>query len=336
MKYPGYRMRRLRKSVNMRRMMRETVLSLPDVIMPCFVIEGRNKKTPVLAMPGIYRYSADLLLKELESIYASGITAVLLFGVPEKGLAGKKLYKGQVFPGLCEDNGLVQSAVRKIKKELPGLVVITDVCMCGYTSHGHCGIIEADGKTAVVSNDETIRILAKTALSHARAGADIVAPSAMMDGQVAAIRKALDAHAYPDTAILSYSTKFSSGFYGPFREAAGSAPRSGDRKSYQLDYHNAGEALRETGQDILEGADILMVKPALAYLDIIRGIKEKFNMPVAAYNVSGEYSMVKAAAANGWISEPAAALEMLTAMKRAGADIIITYWARELVKWLKM
>ena len=294
-----------------------------DLIYPLFVVEGQGVKQEITTMPGMFRYSVDLLVREVEEAAGLGIPAVLLFGIPDK--------KDVAGSSADEPDGVIQRAVREIKKSVPGIVVITDVCLCEYTSHGHCGIIVGGD----VDNDRTLRLLAKMALSHAEAGADIVAPSDMMDGRVSIIRQALDEGGFQQTAILSYAAKYASAFYGPFREAAGSAPQFGDRRSYQMDPPNRREALREVEQDISEGADMVMVKPALAYLDIIRSVRDTFNHPLAAYNVSGEYSMVKAAAQHGWIDEKAAILETLTAIKRAGADMIITYHAKEAAPWLK-
>jgi porphobilinogen synthase len=306
----------------MRRLVRETELNVGDLIYPVFVTEGEGVTVPVAAMPGINRFSVDTLLRELKGVVEAGIPGIIVFGVPAE--------KDDYASGAWASEGVVQQAVRTIKEFFPGLLVITDVCLCAYTSHGHCGLVENDR----VLNDQTLEILARTAVSHARAGADVVAPSDMMDGRVKAIREALDAAGYQDTAIMAYSAKYASAFYGPFREAADSRPQFGDRRSYQMDPANAAEALLEVALDIEEGADIVMVKPALAYLDVIYRVKERFNRPVAAYNVSGEYSLVKAAAAQGWVDERAVVLEMLTAMKRAGADIILTYFAKDVAGWL--
>ncbi|MGB9612876.1 MAG: porphobilinogen synthase [Candidatus Margulisiibacteriota bacterium] len=309
------RPRRLRKTQALRDLVSETNLSVKKLVMPYFVIEGKGQKKPVSSMPGVYQLSVDNLIKDAKEVVRLGIPAVLLFGIlRRKDKKGSQSY---------HKDGIVQKAVRVLKKEVPELVVITDVCLCSYTIFGHC---------EVGSNDETLKILARVAVSHAEAGADVVAPSAMMDGQVKAIREALDQHGFSDTAIMSYSAKYASNFYGPFREAARSAPQFGDRKSYQMDYRNSDEALREVEADIEEGADIVMIKPALAYLDVIRRVKDRFHVPIAAYNVSGEYSLVKAAGKKGWIDESKAILEILTAIKRAGADIIITYHAKEIAK----
>jgi porphobilinogen synthase len=304
-------------------MVREHHLQVNDLIYPMFVIHGQNVKNPVSSMPGVYQLSVDRLLPEAERVLDLGIPAVLLFGIPE--------HKDPVASGAYEENGIVQRAVRALKKEFPTLLVITDVCLCEYTSHGHCGIVE----NGQILNDPTLELLAKTALSHVRAGADLVAPSDMMDGRIQAIRKELDNHGYYHVPIMSYSAKYASAFYGPFRDAAGSAPQFGDRSSYQMDPANGDEALREIAADLAEGADLVMVKPALAYLDVIRRVKEQFKVPLATYNVSGEYSLVKGAAAHGWIDEKRVVLEMLVGMKRAGADLIITYHAPDVARWLK-
>ena len=320
--FPKLRLRRLRHTESLRALVRETGVGVGDLVYPLFVVEGRGQKQEITSMPGVFRYSVDLLPKEVEELAGLGIPAVLLFGIPDhKDEAGSAAY---------HPKGVVQQAVRAIKKTAPQLVVITDVCLCEYTSHGHCGLV-VDGQ---VDNDQTLPLLAKTALSHTRAGADIVAPSDMMDGRVKAIREALDKASFDHIPILAYAAKYASAFYGPFREAAGSTPQSGDRRSYQMDPPNLRDALREVEQDIAEGADIVMVKPALAYLDVIRRVRDSFNHPLAAYNVSGEYAMVKAAAKQGWLDERQAILEILTAIKRAGADIIITYHAKEAARWL--
>jgi len=321
--FPITRLRRLRRTENLRRMVRETALSVDDLIYPLFVAPGLKVKDEILSMPGNYRWSIDRLPAEMEEIATLGIPAVLLFGIPEaKDEVGSEGYA---------DDGIVQQAVRKIEEAVPELIVITDVCLCEYTSHGHCGVIH-DGE---VQNDPTLRLLAKAAVSHAAAGADIVAPSDMMDGRVAAIRSALDANGFEMTPILSYAAKYASAFYGPFRDAADSAPQFGDRRGYQMDPPNRREALREVQLDIDEGADMVMVKPALSYLDIIREVRDMTDVPVAAYNVSGEYSMVKAAAQMGWLDELRAALEILTSIKRAGADLILTYWAKDVARALR-
>lgn len=323
--FPVVRLRRLRYNPVLRSMVRETEIEVKDLVYPLFVTPGRVVKNPVSSMPGIYQFSVDNLLKEGEEVVRLGIPAVLLFGVPEPG------EKDEVATPAYIPEGIVQQAVRALKKEFPHLLVITDVCLCEYTSHGHCGIVDS----GVILNDPTLELLARTALSHVEAGADMVAPSDMMDGRVAAIRKKLDAHGFTETPILSYAAKYASAFYGPFREAAGSAPQFGDRRSYQMDPANAREALREVAQDLEEGADIIMVKPALSYLDVIRQVKDNFNCPLAAYNVSGEYSMIKAAALQGWISEREVVMEVLTSIKRAGADLIITYFAKDVARWLR-
>lgn len=316
------RPRRLRMNSILREMIRETSLDVGDLIYPLFVVPGDNIKEEIDSMPGVYHFSINLLVEEVKEVRDLGIPAILLFGVPS--------YKDELGSEAYSEEGIVQKAVREIKEKVPEIVVITDVCMCGYTIHGHCGIVE----NGQVVNDKTIDYIAKIALSHVEAGADIVAPSDMMDGRVAAIRKLLDSKGFVNTPIMAYSAKYASSFYGPFREAANSFPQFGDRKSYQMDYGNSNEALREIALDIEEGADIVMVKPALSYLDIIRRVKDNFNIPIAAYNVSGEYSMVKAAAKMGWIDEKSVVLEILTSIKRAGADMIITYFAKDVAKWL--
>lgn len=323
MAFPLQRPRRLRSSEAIRRMVRETGLAVDDLIYPLFVTHGEGVARPVEAMPGVYNYSIDRLLEEVAAVARRQIPGILLFGLPAaKDELGSEAYA---------TDGIVQQAVRAIKKAYPGLLVVTDICLCEYTSHGHCGVVR-DGS---VANDETIELLVQTALSHAAAGADMVAPSDMMDGRVGAIRAALDAKGYAEVLIMAYSAKYASAFYGPFREAAGSAPQFGDRLSYQMDPANAHEALREVQLDIEEGADLVMVKPALAYLDVIRRVKDQFHFPLAAYNVSGEYSMVKAAAQKGWIDEKKVVLELLTGIKRAGADIILTYHAKDVAQWLQ-
>jgi len=303
-------------------MFSETILTKNDFIFPLFAVPGKKIKNEISSMPGIFQLSVDNIVKECEDVYNLGIPAVILFGIPET--------KDEVGSGAYDEHGIIQNAVREIKKNVPELLVITDVCLCEYTSHGHCGIVR-DGK---IINDETLELLAKEALSHVQAGADIVAPSDMMDGRVGAIRNILDKNKYTDIPIMAYSAKYSSGFYGPFREAAESTPQFGDRKTYQMNYANSDEALREVELDIAEGADIVMVKPALSYLDIIRRVKDTFNMPLAAYNVSGEYSLIKAAAEKGWIDGEKVMMETLYSIKRAGADVIITYFAKEAVKLL--
>ena len=322
MQFPEYRARRLRKNENLRRLIRETSLSVDDLVYPLFAVPGKNFKKPILSMPGQFQLSVDNIAKEAQKAHELGIPAVLLFGIPEK--------KDEMATGAFAKDGIVQQAVKRIKNEAPDIMVITDVCLCEYTSHGHCGMLEKDS----VQNDATLEVLAETAISQARAGADMVAPSAMMDGQIAAIREALDENSFDDLPIMAYAAKYASSFYGPFREAAESAPQFGDRKSYQMDPANADEAIREMSLDVGEGADIIMVKPALAYLDIICRAKQEFDLPLAAYNVSGEYSMIKAAAQLGWLDEEKAMVESLTAIKRAGADIIITYFAPQMAKLL--
>jgi porphobilinogen synthase len=322
MYFPVYRPRRLRKNETLRRMVRETRLSPEDFIYPLFVIHGRKVKNDIQSMPGIAQLSVDLAVQEAQEAFQIGIPAVILFGIPrQKDARGREAYSR---------SGIVQQAIRAIKKEVPGLVVATDVCLCEYTSHGHCGVL----REGEVDNDATLGLLAKMALSHAEAGADIVAPSDMMDGRVKAIREALDRKGFEDLPILSYAAKHASVFYGPFREAAESTPQFGDRKTYQMDPANPREALREVRLDVQEGADIVMIKPALAYLDIIRSVREEFDLPVGAYNVSGEYSMIKAAARQGWIDGERAMMEVLTAIKRAGADLILTYFAKEAARLL--
>ncbi len=317
MYYPVYRPRRMRSSEVIRRMVRETRISPDDFIYPMFVTHGKGVKKEIGSMPGNYQQSVDNLVKDCEEVKKLGIPAVILFGIPEhKDEAGSEAYA---------DDGIVQRAIRAIKDKTPELIVITDVCLCEYTSHGHCGVI----KNGVVQNDATLELLALEALSHAKAGADMVAPSDMMDGRVGAIRTLLDKEGFHDTPIMSYAAKYASSFYGPFREAAESTPQFGDRRSYQMDPPNSREAMREVALDIDEGADIVMVKPALAYLDIIHQVKQQFNLPVAAYNVSGEFSVIKAAAKLGWIDGERAMMESLTSIKRAGADMILTYFAKE-------
>lgn len=323
MQFPEYRGRRLRKKESLRRLVRETKLSVDDLVYPLFAVPGKSVKKPITSMPGQFQLSLDYIAREAREAFELGIPAVLLFGIPAK--------KDEQGTGAFAKDGIVQQAIKRIKNEVPEILVITDVCLCEYTSHGHCGILEK----GLVQNDMTLEVLSETALSQARAGADIVAPSAMMDGQIAAIREMLDENALEDIPIMAYSAKYASSFYGPFREAAESAPQFGDRKSYQMDSANADEAIREISMDVSEGADIIMVKPALPYLDIICRAKQEFDLPLAAYNVSGEYSMIKAAAQLGWLDEEKAMLESLTAIKRAGADIIITYWAKQLAEVLK-
>jgi len=320
MSFPKYRPRRLRRNETIRRMVRETTLSIDDLILPLFVTFGKDKKNAINSMPGHYQLSIDNLVKEANEVKSLNIPAVILFGIPEhKDEKGSEAYA---------PNGVIQQAIKTIKDNTPELIVITDVCMCEYTSHGHCGIIKDND----VDNDATLELLAKEALSHAEAGADIVAPSDMMDGRVGAIRRVLDNNNFSHIPIMSYAAKYASAFYGPFRDAAESTPQFGDRRSYQMDPANSNEALREAALDIEEGADILMVKPALPYLDIIRRIKDEFNYPVAAYNVSGEFAMLKAAGSLGWIDEERGMMESLLSIKRGGADLILTYFAKEAAK----
>ena len=321
--YPTRRLRRLRGRASLRRLVQETTLEIADFIYPAFVCHGYAVREEIASMPGVFHLSVDQVAEEAAAVAAEGIPGMLLFGLPAtKDELGSEAYA---------DDGIVQQAIRAIKRAAPELLVITDVCLCEYTSHGHCGIIRDGG----VDNDETLPVLAHTAISHVRAGADLVAPSDMMDGRVGAIRRALDTRGFEDVPIMAYSAKYASAFYGPFREAAESAPQFGDRRGYQMDPANAREALEEIALDVGEGADIIMVKPALLYLDVIRQARDRFTQPVAAYNVSGEYSMIKAAARNGWLDEKRAALEALTAIKRAGADIIISYFARDVARWLR-
>ncbi|WP_407310720.1 porphobilinogen synthase [Desulfosporosinus sp. SB140] len=317
------RPRRLRASEAIRRMVRENHLRVDDLIYPMFVMPGEKQRVEVSSMPGVYNFSLDEFVIALDEVVTLGIPAVLLFGLPES--------KDSVGSGAYHEHGIVQEAVRLAKKHYPELYVITDVCLCEYTDHGHCGVIDQ----GQVLNDPTLDLLAQTALSHARAGADMVAPSDMMDGRVAAIREMLDREGYTHIPIMAYSAKFASGFYGPFREAAGSAPQFGDRRTYQMDPPNGNEAMLETALDIEEGADLIIVKPAMAFGDIIYRTKERFGLPVAAYNVSGEYAMVKAASANGWIDEKRIVMEALISIKRAGADLLITYHALDVARWLK-
>lgn len=317
------RTRRLRNSETLRNLVAQTRLDAKDFIYPMFVTVGENVKEPIDSMPNIYRYSIDRIDEELDRVISSGIGAIMLFGIPEhKDEKGSEAYN---------DNGITQNAIRHIKEKYPSLLVVADVCLCEYTSHGHCGVV-CHGE---ILNDETLTLLSKASVSLAKAGADMIAPSDMMDGRVEAIRTALDENGFVNTPIMAYSAKYASAYYGPFRDAAGSAPSFGDRKTYQMDYRNAKEAMIECQSDIDEGADIIMIKPALAYLDVIKDASNRFDTPIAAYNVSGEYSMVKAAAQNGWIDEKKIVLETLTSIKRAGADIIITYHAIDVANWLK-
>lgn len=323
MHFPQQRPRRLRRSETIRRMVRETILQVDDLIMPLFVVRGRGIRKEIPPMPGNYQLSVDQLIIEVKEIAALGIPAVLLFGIPEQ----KDAYGSEAYA----KEGIIQQAVRAIKDSVSDLLVITDTCLCDYTSHGHCGVVEE----GTVKNDPTLKLLAQAAVSQAEAGADIVAPSDMMDGRVAAIREALDTSGFEDVAIMSYAAKYASAFYGPFRVAADSTPQFGDRRSYQMDPANAAEALREVAMDIEEGADIVMVKPALAYLDVLWRVRTAFDVPVAAYNVSGEFAMVKAAARLGWLEEERTMFEILTAIKRAGADLILTYFAKDAAQRLR-
>jgi len=323
MTFPIQRMRRLRTSENMRSLIRETQLDVKDFIYPLFVTYGQDRKNLIQSMPGIYQLSVDNMIKEIREIDRLGIAAVLLFGIPES--------KDSQASGAYDPKGVVQQAIRAIKDTCPDLLVITDVCLCEYMDHGHCGIVERDG---TINNDASLELLAREAISHAEAGADIIAPSDMMDGRIGFIRKVLDESAFSHIPIMSYAAKYSSAFYGPFREAAESAPKFGNRKTYQMDPANVREALREVELDIAEGADMVMVKPALAYLDVLKAVRDKFGYPTAAYNVSGEYAMVKAAAAQGWIDETAVMSEILLSIKRAGADMIITYAAPDMARLL--
>ncbi len=322
MNVPFTRHRRLRQTANMRALVRENYIRLEDFIYPIFVIEGQNIKNEISSMPGIYQFSLDRLSEEMDEVVSLGIKSVLLFGIPAE--------KDECGTGAFHDHGIVQEATRLIKEHYPDIIVVADTCLCEYTSHGHCGVIEGDQ----VLNDPSLKVLAQTAVSQARAGADIIAPSNMMDGFVAAIRQGLDEAGFENVPIMSYAVKYASAFYGPFRDAADSAPQFGDRKAYQMDPANRMEALREAESDADEGADFLIVKPGMPYLDIVRDVKNHFHLPIVTYNVSGEYSMVKAAAANGWIDEKAVVMEMLTGMKRAGADLIITYHAKDAARWL--
>ena len=322
MLFPEYRPRRLRQNAAFRRMIRETSLSVDDLILPLFAIKGEDVQNPIPSMPGHFQLSLEKLVKTAKEAYALGIPAIILFGIPEK--------KDPLATRAYAEDGIVQLATRTLKDALPDLAVITDVCLCQYTSHGHCGVVEGD----IIENDASLELLAKTALSHAKAGADMVAPSDMMDGRVAEIRDTLDENGFEQIPIMSYAAKYCSAYYGPFREAADSAPKFGDRRTYQMDPSNAAEAIREVTMDIEEGADIIMVKPALAYLDIIYRVREETDLPLAAYNVSGEFSMIKAAEQMGWVDGTKVMLETLTAIKRAGADMILTYFAMEAAREL--
>jgi len=321
------RPRRLRATPQLRALVREGTLSADDFVLPLFVSEKVQGRQPVASMPGVAQLDENALLDEARGAFEAGVRAVILFGIP--------VVRDEKATQAYAENGVVQRAVRRLKRELPKLIVMTDVCLCEYMSHGHCGVTEFHGDVAHVYNDTSVELLVATALSHAKAGADVVAPSDMMDGRIGAIRSALDGAGFENTILMSYAAKFASAFYGPFRDAAESAPQSGDRRSYQMDAANAREALREVELDIAEGADIVMVKPGLPYLDLVWRIKERFGLPTAVYNVSGEYAMLKAAAANGWLDEKSCVIEQMTAFKRAGADIIITYWARQCAEWLR-
>lgn len=318
------RHRRLRTSEAMRALVKETYVHKEDLIYPLFVAEGENRKTEVSSMPGVFQFSLDKLGEELDEVVKLGIRSIILFGLPAE--------KDEVGSGAYHNHGIIQEATRFVKERHPDLLVIADTCLCEYTSHGHCGVVDANER---IVNDDSLNLLAKTAVSQAEAGADIIAPSNMMDGFVAVIRKALDDAGYHDIPIMSYAVKYASGYYGPFREAADGAPKFGDRKTYQMDYSNRLEALREAQSDVEEGADFLIVKPALSYLDIIRDVRNEHHLPIVAYNVSGEYAMVKAAAINGWIDEKSVVMETMTSMKRAGADLILTYHAKDVAKWLE-
>jgi porphobilinogen synthase len=320
--FPATRLRRLRRTGRLRSLVRETRLDLADFVMPLFVCPGDGVARPLEGLPGIAQRSVDALVEEVETLAALGVSAVLLFGIPED--------KDEEASGAYDEDGIVQRALRELRLRFPDLVLATDVCLCEYTSHGHCGVVRGDE----IDNDASLELLARTALSHAEAGADTVCPSDMMDGRVGAIRASLDDAGFEQIPIVSYAAKYASAFYGPFREAAESAPSFGDRRGYQLDPSNVREALRECELDVREGADALLVKPALPYLDVVRAARERFELPVGAYNVSGEYAMLKAAARDGWLDERQAALESLTAIKRAGADFIVSYWTKELAEWL--
>ncbi|MDA0837336.1 MAG: porphobilinogen synthase [Planctomycetota bacterium] len=328
--FPAHRPRRLRSNENLRRMVREYSLSVDDFIYPLFVRPGQGERRPIASMPGQFQLSIDEIVKEAEESLSLGVPAILLFGIPaDKDAVGSEAY---------DPNGIVCEAVRAVKEAVPEIVVITDVCLCEYTDHGHCGVVhrkERQGREElVIDNDATLKLLVKESVAHGEAGADMVAPSDMMDGRIGAIRNGLDEAGFHDLPIMAYSAKYASAFYGPFREAAESPPQFGDRSTYQMDPPNSDEAIREVELDIQEGADIVMTKPALAYMDITRRVKDTFNIPIATYNVSGEYAMVKAAAANGWIDEKRVVLEMLTGFRRAGADLILTYWAKDAARWL--
>lgn len=326
MSFPIQRPRRLRATAALRALVREVAVTRHDLVQPLFVRPGRRQRRPIGSMPGQSQFSIDELLREAAELVKRGVPAVILFGIPDR--------KDARASGAYAAKGIVPQAVRALKRAFPDLVVMTDVCLCEYMSHGHCGIVRRSGGAYRVDNDATLPLLAKAAVAYAEAGCDVVAPSDMMDGRVGAIRAALDRRGFQDLPIMSYAAKFASAFYGPFREAAESAPHFGDRRSYQMDASNAAEALREVALDIEEGADLVMVKPGLPYLDLVRQVKDRFGLPVAVYNVSGEYSMVKAAAVKGWLDERATVMETMTAFKRAGADLILTYWAKDVAGWL--
>ena len=325
--FPINRPRRLRQTLQLRRMVRETVLTANDLIYPLFAVPGKKISTEVKSMPGVYQLSVDKIVDEAKEVYELGIPSIILFGIPET--------KDITATGAWHDYGIVQQAAAAVKEAVPDLVIIVDTCLCGYTNHGHCGYLEVEDSTGRVLNDSTLELLKKTAVSQAKAGADVIAPSGMMDGFVQAVRQGLDEAGFNDTPILSYAAKYSSAYYGPFRDAAESSPQYGNRNTYQMDPGNIREALKEVKLDIEEGADMLMIKPALSYMDVIWRVKEITDLPVAAYNVSGEYSMVKAAALNGWIDEKKVILETLISLKRAGADLILTYHAKDAVQWLE-
>ena len=323
-----HRPRRLRRSPALRNLVRETNLTTHDFVLPLFVSDKIDKRRPIASMPGVFQFTVNEVVDQARAAQAAGLQAVLLFGIPDK--------KDENASGAYAENGVIQKAVRAIKTKCPEVVAITDVCLCEYMNHGHCGVTRIDGEHFHVLNDESVELLVKTALSHAQAGADMVAPSDMMDGRIGAIREALDAGGFTDTGIMSYAAKFASVFYGPFRDAAESPPQFGDRRSYQMDTANADEALREVALDIDEGADIIMIKPALPYIDILWRVREKFRKPTAVYHVSGEFAMIKAAVEKGIVDERAAVMEIMASLKRAGADIIVTYWAQQLAEWIKM
>ena len=322
-----HRPRRLRRSPALRNLVRETNLTTHDFVLPLFVSDKIDKRRPIESVPGVFQFTVDEVVDQARAAQDAGLQAVLLFGIPDK--------KDEKASGAYAENGVIQKALRAIKKKCPEVVAITDVCLCEYMSHGHCGVTRIDGEHFHVLNDASVELLVKTALSHAQAGADMVAPSDMMDGRIGAIREALDASGFTETGIMSYAAKFASVFYGPFRDAAESPPQFGDRRTYQMDSANADEALREVALDIDEGADIIMIKPALPYIDILWRVRDKFRKPTAVYHVSGEFAMVKAAAEKGIVEERAAVMEIMTSLKRAGADIIVTYWARELAEWIR-